>query len=143
MTTVETASAPWGADPKGAVWYGEVIAVKGDETDYFYGYSTEDDPDVTSLVPDGWKMLESKRNPVQWAGRLYAVDGLPGLAYTFRGFVEAPDYAESGEIDDTQAVVVAVGDDYRHVVSTEDLSVLPDGAACGQCGQLGCTHDGR
>lgn len=147
LTEVSGGASVWHATPEDAVWYGEVVIGRdvpgGTDTTYEYGYSTDDDPDVKLLVPDGWSMLESKRNPIQWAGRLWAVDSLPGLAFRHCGFVRSPDYEESGEIDDTQVIVVAVGDDYRHTVPTESLSVLPDGAACGQCGQLGCTHDGR
>ncbi|WP_439377849.1 hypothetical protein [Amycolatopsis lexingtonensis] len=51
----------WSAAPSAARWYGEVIVSRPGETDYHYGYSTDDDPDVGELVPKGWDLRESKR----------------------------------------------------------------------------------
>lgn len=51
----------WDAAPSESLWYGEVICEKaGEDTDYWYGYSKEEEPPaVEKLVPDGWTMLES------------------------------------------------------------------------------------
>ena len=35
-----------------------------------------------------------------------------------------------------------VGDDKLHVVDPEDVTALPREDYCGQCGQVGCGHDG-
>lgn len=43
----------------------------------------------------------------------------------------------------SQVIVVMVGDDYRHTVDIEDLILLDDLDYCAECGQVGCTHDGR
>lgn len=49
----------WDAHPNNARWYGEVIVGRPGETDSFYGYAdSEDYPDVTLLVPEGWELLE-------------------------------------------------------------------------------------
>lgn len=55
--------APWTAPPQNALWYGEVVVCFSEEdgdTDYFYGYSADDEaPDVELLVPEGWALIES------------------------------------------------------------------------------------
>jgi hypothetical protein len=56
-------------------------------------------------------------------------------------WVEDPEGYESVEAD--KAVVVMVGDDQRLTYDMEDLTPLPDEAFCGECGQIGCTHDGK
>ncbi len=55
----------WQAAPSEALWCGEVVVGRevdgGTETDYFYGYSAdEDEPDAADLVPVGWDLLEVK-----------------------------------------------------------------------------------
>lgn len=53
----------WESAPNVSRWYGEVICepLKGGDVDYFYGYSNAiDPPDVDLLVPEGWRLLESK-----------------------------------------------------------------------------------
>lgn len=40
-------------------------------------------------------------------------------------------------------VAVAVGDDTRHTFAAEDLTPIPEDAYCSECGQIGCTADGR
>ena len=49
------------------------------------------------------------------------------------------------EQDETcgRVLVVMVGDDTKHEVDVEDLTVLDPLAYCASCGQIGCTHDGR
>jgi hypothetical protein len=41
-----------------------------------------------------------------------------------------------------RVLAVMVGDDYRHCVELEDLTPLEREAFCGECGQIGCSHDG-
>lgn len=51
----------WSAAPSGADWYGNVVVQMPDgETDYFDGYSEDDEPDVTELAPEGSIVLESR-----------------------------------------------------------------------------------
>lgn len=39
-------------------------------------------------------------------------------------------------------VCVMVGDDAHHLYDPEDIKTLPREEYCGECGQMGCTHDG-
>ena len=39
--------------------------------------------------------------------------------------------------------VVMVGDDREHLVDLDELEPLDDLDYCAQCGQIGCSHDGR
>lgn len=56
----------WAAIPSTARWYGEVIVGKpGEDTDYHYGYSNDEDPDVHDLVPEGWEVLEETLNEIR------------------------------------------------------------------------------
>jgi hypothetical protein len=56
----------WDATPSTARWYGEVIVGKeGEDTDYQYGYSNDEDPNVHDLVPEGWELLEEKLNEIR------------------------------------------------------------------------------
>lgn len=51
----------WDSVPSESLWYGCVIVETPDgETDYFDGYSSnaEDTPNVDTLAPDGWEILE-------------------------------------------------------------------------------------
>lgn len=41
-----------------------------------------------------------------------------------------------------RVVAVMVGDDRRFVVDEEDVTPLAREDYCGECGQVGCTHDG-
>lgn len=52
-------------------------------------------------------------------------------------------YNEPEEIEDRSFVrAVMVGDDHVHLVDVDDLEPLAREDYCGQCGQIGCTHDG-
>lgn len=44
--------------------------------------------------------------------------------------------------DDTRAIVVMVGDDSKHTVPIEDCEPIEREDYCGECGQIGCAHDG-
>lgn len=45
-------------------------------------------------------------------------------------------------ISQTECYVTMVGDDTRHLVDIDDLEPLPREDFCGECGQIGCDHDG-
>jgi hypothetical protein len=45
-------------------------------------------------------------------------------------------------ISTTECYVTMVGDDTRHLVDVDDLTELPREDFCGECGQIGCSHDG-
>ena len=42
-----------------------------------------------------------------------------------------------------QVLVVMVGDNHRHEVEIADLKPLGELDYCTECGQIGCSHDGR
>lgn len=99
----------------------------------------------------------------------YRVDGYTGIAFRLLGWATAsntpepylscipeidPDhehddscyvYPEEDEVilSDTWVRAVMVGDDTVHEVEVTDLHVLADDEYCHECGQIGCTHDGR
>ena len=39
--------------------------------------------------------------------------------------------------------MIMVGDDHKHVIDPEDVTIIDPDAYCHECGQIGCTHDGR
>jgi len=80
------------------------------------------------------RQVETMRGPVPTldTSARYTVDGWPGVAV----FIER--FTFGGRV-----VVVMVGDDREHTVDPEDLTRLDDDAYCAECGQIGCTGDGR
>lgn len=51
---------------------------------------------------------------------------------------------EFDEVEDRQWVrAVMVGDDTVHIVEVDDLTVIGEDDYCSECGQVGCTADGR
>ena len=44
---------------------------------------------------------------------------------------------------DTLVRAVMVGDDREHLIPVEDLTVIAEDDYCSECGQIGCTADGR
>lgn len=87
--------------------------------------------------------MDTVTTVVDFTGR-YSVAGCPGVAFYLTGYVQTFD-PDSGEWLDNPDMVraVMVGDDRVHEVDVADLTPLADGAYCGECGQIGCTHDGR
>lgn len=93
----------------------------------------------------------------------YAVEGYPGVAFRVIGpkweTVEVPptcehedpeDHDEFCDLDQTEEVpseewvrVMMVGDDTPYDVERSELTVLAEDASCAECGQVGCTADGR
>lgn len=68
-----------------------------------------------------------------------------GIAFYVLGWETEPDEDTewSGYEQRTdRVVVVMVGDDARHIVDVDDLTPLERSAYCGECGQIGCGHDG-
>ena len=93
----------------------------------------------------------------------YKVEGWPGIAVWIDGYPKkwepylALDEDEDGneievetgegewvdDIESGEVLAVMVGDDKRHTVDIEDLILIDDLDYCTECGQIGCTHDGR
>lgn len=55
----------WNALPWDALWYGEVIIARENESDYNYAYSMDtEEPDPRDIpVPDGWAIVDSSVVP--------------------------------------------------------------------------------
>jgi hypothetical protein len=68
-----------------------------------------------------------------------------GIAFYVRGWETVPDEDTewSGyEVRTGSVVVTMVGDDRKFSVDPEDVTPLDRAEYCGECGQVGCTHDG-
>jgi hypothetical protein len=89
----------------------------------------------------------------------YQVSGYRGIAFYLIGWAvkhepitclmeddDGNEYEEEcGEWDEVpdyeNVIAVMVGDDRRHTVALEDLTVIPDESFCRECGQIGCGHN--
>jgi hypothetical protein len=75
----------------------------------------------------------------------YRVRQYPGVAFYVHGWETAPDAdTEWTGMEERTGRVSAtmVGDDRMFNFDPEDVTPLPREDYCGQCGQIGCTHDG-
>jgi hypothetical protein len=75
----------------------------------------------------------------------YRVDGYPGVAWRVLGWETEPTAdTEWDGIDERTGRVVArmVGDDTYFRLEPEQVHPLRREQYCGECGQIGCTHDG-
>jgi hypothetical protein len=74
----------------------------------------------------------------------YTVAGYGGVAFYLDGWAAAY-YDEDGEAVESDRFVraVMVGDDQEHIVDVDDLTVIDEDDYCHECGQVGCTADGR
>jgi hypothetical protein len=90
-------------------------------------------------------------------GKRYMVKGWRGVAWFVRGAEieraevwiddateEDPEngYWDTEEQRSGMLVMTMVGDDSQHLVDAEDITELTREEYCGECGQIGCTHDG-
>lgn len=75
----------------------------------------------------------------------YSVKGYRGIACYVLGWETEPDEdtSWSGCENRTGGIVcVMVGDDRRFTVDRGDITPLDRESYCGECGQVGCSHDG-
>ena len=75
----------------------------------------------------------------------YQIAGWDGVAWYVRGWETEPDAdTEWSGIEQRTGNVVAtmVGDDRHFVIDPDEVMPLDREAYCGECGQIGCTHDG-
>lgn len=83
----------------------------------------------------------------EYPAEAYTVSGWgKGIAFWVRGWETEPDEDTewSGYENRTgRLIMTMVGDDAHHSVDPDDVSPLNDDAYCHECGQVGCTHDGR
>lgn len=76
----------------------------------------------------------------------YTVDGYGGVAFRATGYEEVADEDTewTGYLARTGLVVAhMVGDDRDFTFEVEDFTRLDEEDYCGECGQVGCTADGR
>lgn len=77
----------------------------------------------------------------------YTVEGYKGIAFYLRGYVEEDDadteWTGIKAVNRDQVRAVMVGDDREHIVDVSDLTVIGEDDYCHECGQIGCSHDGR
>lgn len=76
----------------------------------------------------------------------YTVKGNGGVAWRVYGWQTEPDEDTewSGcEVRTGRVVCVMVGDDQRFTFEPEDISPIDELDYCAECGQIGCTADGR
>ena len=91
-------------------------------------------------------MRKNYESAPEYAADAYTVAGYRGIAWAVLGWETEPD-------EDTEwtgmenrtgnLVMVMIGDDKRFGVAPEDVAELDADAYCHECGQVGCTHDGR
>ena len=75
----------------------------------------------------------------------YRVRQYPGVAFYVYGWETEPDADTEWtglEVRTGRIVAVMVGDDRRHSLDPDDVEPLPREEYCGECGQIGCAHDG-
>ena len=68
-----------------------------------------------------------------------------GVAFRVHGVETQPDADTEWtgiESHTGRLVVVMVGDNHRYSCDPEDVTELERAEFCGECGQIGCTHDG-
>ena len=76
----------------------------------------------------------------------YAVNGYSGVAWRYVGDAVEPDEDTewTGICNRTgQVVMCMVGDDRWFVFDASDCEPIGDDDYCSECGQIGCTADGR
>jgi hypothetical protein len=86
-------------------------------------------------------------DPTTFSADAYRVKGQSwgGIAVYVRGWETEPDEDTewSGCENRTGRVLVTmIGDDAIHCVEEDDLIPIDRDAYCGECGQIGCCHDG-
>jgi hypothetical protein len=93
-------------------------------------------------------MTTDNAEPIKVGGRYrhYAFEGIAVSVIEYPYIRTMYDWSEDMEVDEEHyesAVVRMVGDDAKHVVEVHDLKPLDEDDYCHECGQIGCTHDGR
>ncbi len=94
-----------------------------------------------SVVVRGWRGVAYRvLGPVQvWEPWLSVVEDVE----TGEQYEDDTGEGEWIEGDGTRLRVCMVGDDHVREVDASDCSLLEEDDFCHECGQIGCTHDGR
>ncbi len=75
----------------------------------------------------------------------FTVAGYGGIAWHVLGWETEPDEDTewSGyEVRTGQIVAMMIGDDRKFVFDRDEITPLQREDYCGECGQIGCAHDG-
>ncbi len=86
-----------------------------------------------------------ERDDATFSADAYKVRQYPGVAFYVCGWETEPDAdTEWSGIEERTGRVIAVmiGDDRKHSLDESDVTPIAREAYCGQCGQIGCGHDG-
>ena len=86
-----------------------------------------------------------EKDKTSFPAEAYAVKRCNGVAHYVLGWELSfnQDSEFSGEMERTgRVVVVMAGDDRSFTCDVDDLSPLDREKYCGECGQIGCSHDG-
>jgi hypothetical protein len=87
------------------------------------------------------KRTNYERDDATFPADAYSVRQYPGVAFWVRGWETQPDADTewSGMEERTGRVIATmIGDDAYHSLDPDDVTPI----ARGQCGQIGCGHDG-
>jgi hypothetical protein len=74
----------------------------------------------------------------------YTVAGYRGIAFYLLGYADRTDLDGveiETEPDHNFVIAVMVGDDRKHVVGTDELTLISEDDYCHECGQIGCHGD--
>jgi len=89
--------------------------------------------------------MNYESDPSAFPADAYTVDGQCGVAWHVLGWHTEPDEDTewSGyEVQTGDVVAVMVGDDCHVRFGLDDIHPLDRADYCGECGQIGCCHDG-
>lgn len=81
----------------------------------------------------------------------YTVAGYGGVAFWLKGWLTSPEFDDDGvttgevTVHDDFVEAVMVGDDQEHIIEATPgtLTLIDEDDYCHECGQVGCTADGR
>ena len=89
----------------------------------------------------------------------YRVEHMPGVAWRLIKYVPIEVEEQYSYVDDdgdtiydsvfvedinpNMVIAIMVGDDRKHEIDVDDLILIDEDDYCHECGQIGCTHDGR
>jgi hypothetical protein len=76
----------------------------------------------------------------------FRVEGYGGVAFYFYGLETKPDEDTEWtgeEVPTGKVLMIMVGDDIAHIIDPKDVEPLDEDEFCSECGQIGCTADGR
>lgn len=92
------------------------------------------------------KRTNYERDDSTFSAEAYSVEQYPGVAFAVYGWETqpGPDTEWDGIEKRTGNVLcVMIGDDRKFAFDPSEVHPLNEDDFCHECGQVGCTHDGR